>query len=369
MLRCLWYGFGFTFLMYFAIAYAGYFTFPSSVAQNLVSSDYGKDKLVIVAEVFLALYVLAIIPLFAHAFRKSVAELLLKRIRGNAAKNPIGSASQGGVASASASQQADGDNNNNGNNTTDFQSQLQSKPVVVIDTLNPELRNIVENPQLAYVPRLTPKTEQQFSFAPAVNTMMHGVSTRGAAGAAVVQNKSDYLHNHMHHVGKKGKGKRGKKKRKNKLLLGGSGGGGGDNNDNNNNNENNSDSDSDGGDSFSSHSCWDSDERAQKAKLRNRLKSIASDAFQLPLGWHVFVTLSFLGSALLIAIFADNIGTVNSLISSTTLPITCYVMPAMVAYKTKTASKRMKVITIATAVMTMVNGVLQVGRQVAEWFL
>jgi amino acid permease len=83
MTNCLIYGFSFTFIMYFIIAYAGYFTFPTSVKPNLVTSAYHSNQIILFAEIFLALYVLAILPLFAHSFRKSVAEFLIDKHKQN----------------------------------------------------------------------------------------------------------------------------------------------------------------------------------------------------------------------------------------------------------------------------------------------
>lgn len=135
MIRCLWFGFGFTFIIYFSIAYAGYFTFPSSISKNLISSNYHKSRIILAAQIILAMYVLAVIPLFVHAFRKSVAELLLKWIQ----------------------------------KTRDMQDYDDESE----HAISPELCEIFHNPQLAYVPQLTPKTKHKFSFPSSVNAINH----------------------------------------------------------------------------------------------------------------------------------------------------------------------------------------------------
>ncbi|ETO22473.1 hypothetical protein RFI_14725 [Reticulomyxa filosa] len=75
--KCILYGFGFTLVLYLAFAYFGYFTFPDDVSPNLLSSDYRHNPVMLAAAILLCIYVISVVPLFAHAFRKSFAELLL----------------------------------------------------------------------------------------------------------------------------------------------------------------------------------------------------------------------------------------------------------------------------------------------------
>ncbi|ETO29550.1 hypothetical protein RFI_07571 [Reticulomyxa filosa] len=79
--KSMMYSYGFSFFLYLSVAYFGYFTFPQSVQPNLLSSDYGKNKAMLAAMILLSLYVISDVPLFAHAFRKSLAELLLSAAR------------------------------------------------------------------------------------------------------------------------------------------------------------------------------------------------------------------------------------------------------------------------------------------------
>merc|ERR1711879_741188 len=78
----------------------------------------------------------------------------------------------------------------------------------------------------------------------------------------------------------------------------------------------------------------------------------------LPLLQHVVITMSFLGSAFGVAVFADNIGEVNSIISSTMLPITCYIFPWMCTLKTEGASITMKALTGIMSLFSVFNAVM-----------
>ncbi|ETO17421.1 solute carrier family 38, member 4 isoform 2 [Reticulomyxa filosa] len=77
----MWFSFAFSLVVYTAMAYFGYFTFPDNVQPNLLSSAYNKNKSMLAAQILLSIYVISDVPLFAHAFRKSLAELLLSTAR------------------------------------------------------------------------------------------------------------------------------------------------------------------------------------------------------------------------------------------------------------------------------------------------
>merc|ERR1712154_177537 len=79
MTKCIASGFSITFTIYVLVAFFGYWTFPNLTDpdndQNLITL-YENDTAMLIAQILLALYVMSIIPLFAHAFRKSFNELI-----------------------------------------------------------------------------------------------------------------------------------------------------------------------------------------------------------------------------------------------------------------------------------------------------
>merc|ERR1711920_213551 len=79
---------------------------------------------------------------------------------------------------------------------------------------------------------------------------------------------------------------------------------------------------------------------------------------ELPTFYHALLTISFLGSVFAVSVFAQNIGQVNSILSSTMLPIVCFIFPALCALKTDGASFRMKVLTCFTAFLSVANAIM-----------
>ena len=79
---------------------------------------------------------------------------------------------------------------------------------------------------------------------------------------------------------------------------------------------------------------------------------------ELPTFYHCVVTMGFLISVFAVSIFAQNIGQVNSILSSTMLPIVCFIFPFLICLKTDGASKRMKALTCFTAVLSVLNAAM-----------
>eukprot|EP01084_Bolivina_argentea_P190438 327259_1 len=92
MKKCISSGFSITFVIYLIVAYFGYFTFPNLTDpkndQNLITL-YKNDTAMLIVQILMALYVMSIIPLFAHAFRKSINELIYARIKKKKKKKKI----------------------------------------------------------------------------------------------------------------------------------------------------------------------------------------------------------------------------------------------------------------------------------------
>ena len=253
MTKCITSGFGFTFIIYLVIAFFGYWTFPNLTDpkndQNLITL-YKNDTAMLIAQILLALYVMSIIPLFAHAFRKSLNELIHARMqkKNNKKKQKKKLINDQDDNSSSFSFSATNSDTNNDNDT---------------DNDNVDDREIIEdaidNPHLAYVP-VSPEAKQ------------------------IVEDN--------------------KKRREKKGTIS------------------------------------------------------KSESLELPLFYHALVTLLFLASVFGVAVFADNIGQVNSIIASTTLPICCFIFPCLCALKTDKASLRMKIITSFMAIFAMFNAIM-----------
>lgn len=258
MKKCLIYGFLIVLFLYIDIAYFGYFTFPTHVDPNLLLSNYRHNPVMLAAGAILCLYVISVVPLFAHAFRKSLAEILIEIEN----KKKLELEQQGLLGK-------DDNNNNNNNKSTDGANNTTRGLIA------PEARDILEHPEvgIAFVPPATPKTQKKLSFGKVLALENE-------------HNKSVQQKGHL---------------------------------------DINDDSDS----SFDSADSFDLDRDNQQGNSNNtntnngtrKQSEVIHDPFQLPIKLHAIVTLTFIGSALLAATFAPNIGTVNAMIGSTSMPI------------------------------------------------
>jgi len=116
MLKCLIYGCGITTILYIFIAYLGYFSFGNdNINKDLIKSPYNNDVLLLIAEILLSIYVIGVTPLFAHAFRKAVAEVLLitQKEQNNTAVN------EHNINTQLMDDSTNNSNNNNNNNNND----------------------------------------------------------------------------------------------------------------------------------------------------------------------------------------------------------------------------------------------------------
>lgn len=237
MTKCITTGFSFTLCIYLLVAFFGYWTFPNltdpATDQNLINLYEGYVPMLIV-QILLALYVLSIIPLFAHAFRKSLCELIhahrLKKVAQS--RKVINEFSQ-----------------SHSHSDEDGEEDVDAAEI---------LEDAVTNAHLAWVPT-SPEAER------------------------FVKEKQ----RKMSHVGGNGNGN--------------------------------------------------------------------GKELELPTVQHATVTLLFLASVVGVAIFAQNIGQVNSILSSTMLPIVCYIFPWLCTLKTKRASRRMRVLTGFMAMFSVLN--------------
>eukprot|EP01084_Bolivina_argentea_P072213 131166_1 len=86
ILKALQIAFAIILIIYFCVAYFGYFTFPGSVDQNVLITPGYQDiaKIpVLVSQILLSMYIVMIVPLFAHAFRNSISQFILKPAGGD----------------------------------------------------------------------------------------------------------------------------------------------------------------------------------------------------------------------------------------------------------------------------------------------
>lgn len=248
MTKCITSGFGITFMIYLVVAFFGYWTFPNlndpNNDQNLITL-YQNDTAMLIAQILLALYVMSIIPLFAHAFRKSLVELIHARRQQKLKEK----------AKLINDEYADDSEDRDKNGS--FSSNEGNKTPRVND--EEIIEDAIDNPHLAYVP-VSPEAQKAVDEA--------------------------------------------KKRRERKGTIS------------------------------------------------------KSESMELPTFQHAAVTLIFLASVFGVAIFAKNIGQVNSIIASTTLPICCFIFPCMCALKTDKASLRMKLITSFMALFSIFNATM-----------
>ena len=246
MKKCLVFGFLVVLLLYIDIGFFGYFTFPNHIQSNLLSSNYRHNPVMLVTAAILCLYVISVVPLFAHAFRKSVAELMIERkerSKGKTSSMLLNDENGGGIINEQENERKSKEIESN--ETTSSR----------VNSLAPEARDIIEYPEdhIAFVPNVTPRTQKQFHFGQSKNQ--------------------------------------------------------------------NEDSSDDTFESAESFELDKSNESGKNAAAAAAAAAILKDPFQLPTKLHAIVTLAFVSSALGVALFAPNIGTVNAFIGSTTLPI------------------------------------------------
>jgi len=238
MTKCIGSGFGFTFCIYCFVAYFGYWTYPnpSKDDQNLINL-YHDYLPMLIAQILLALYVMSVIPLFAHAFRKTLTEIIAARNR----KKRLA---------------LDREHNVNARGRFgDYGVLEDSEPHTPVCD-GKIIEDAVENAHLAWVP--TSPEAKKFV----------------------------------------------------------------------------------------------------ERKRKETGTSTLNEDEGLPLLQHVVVTMLFLCSAFAVAVFANNIGQVNSIISSTMLPMTCYIFPFMCTLRTRGASLRMRVLTGTMSVLSVFNAVM-----------